>query len=220
MLLDLLLPQRCVACAQPGAQLCERCSARIHRLRPPFCARCGAPVAWPVERCRECDGRRLAFATARAAVAYDDVVRALVAAWKERALRRFVSTAAELVVAAVPVPDVAAVTFVPPDQDRRLKRWHHPPEALAAELARCWGLPVVPLLRRMTAAPRQRGLDLAARRRNVASAFTASPAPRRLCLVDDVYTTGSTVSAAASTLRKAGARRVDVVTFARAIRVR
>jgi predicted amidophosphoribosyltransferase len=185
-----------------------------------LCARCGSPVAWPVERCRECSGRRLAFATARAAVAYDDIVRPLVAAWKERALRRFAVTAAEFVFEELPVPRAAALTFVPPDPDRRLERWHHPPEAFAQELGRRWGLPVVTLLRRTGAAPRQRGLDLVSRRRNVAGAFVAAAAPARVCLVDDVYTTGSTASAAASALRKAGARRVEVVAFARAIRVR
>jgi predicted amidophosphoribosyltransferase len=44
--------------------------------------------------------------------------------------------------------------------------------------------------------------------------------PRSLVLVDDVYTTGATANAAASALRRAGARRVEVVTFARAIRIR
>jgi predicted amidophosphoribosyltransferase len=220
MLLDLLLPQRCVACARPGAQLCDGCRDRIRRLRPPFCERCGAPVAWPVKRCRECDGRRLAFAQARAAVAYDEVIRAVVAAWKERALRGFVEIAADLVAEEVPAPDARVVTFVPADPDRRLKRWHHPSEALANELGRRWEVPVAAFLRRIRAAPRQRGLDLASRRANVRGAFAASQAPTRVCLVDDVYTTGSTASAAASALRKAGARRVDVVTFARAIRVR
>jgi len=62
-------------------------------------------------------------------------------------------------------------------------------------------------------------LDRAARRRNVAGAFRAAVRPpARVCLVDDVYTTGATVSAAATALRKAGARRVEVVAFARALR--
>jgi len=66
---------------------------------------------------------------------------------------------------------------------------------------------------------RQAGLALAARRGNVRGAFnpTAS-APARVCLVDDVYTSGETVNAAASALRKAGARSVHVVSLARAVR--
>ena len=65
----------------------------------------------------------------------------------------------------------------------------------------------------------QRGLALAERRRNVRAAFRAvASAPARVVLVDDVYTSGSTAAAAASALRGAGATRVEVVTFARAVR--
>src|ERR687888_638478 len=112
-MLDVLLPQRCLLCGVGGAQICARCVERLPRLRPPLCARCGAPTAWPVNRCRECAGRRLAFASARAAVAYEGGVRALVAAWKERGLRRLAVAAAEVIVEGVPRPEVGALSFVP-----------------------------------------------------------------------------------------------------------
>lgn len=219
MLLDLLLPHRCAVCDLPGRPLCRACLARLPPIRPPLCARCGSPRAWPVRVCRECEGRRLGFATARAAVAYDDAVRRLVSAWKERGLRRVAGPAAALVVEAVPRPDADALAFVPPDPERRLERGHHPPAALAAQLAAAWELPVAAVLVRTRAAPRQRGLSNRDRRRNVRGAFAvrASP-PARVTLVDDVYTTGATVAEAARVLRRAGAKRIDVVTFARAIR--
>jgi predicted amidophosphoribosyltransferase len=66
----------------------------------------------------------------------------------------------------------------------------------------------------------QSGLARAERRRNVAGAFEARPSPRSVLVVDDVYTTGATADAAASALRAAGARRVEIVTFARVIRCR
>ena len=111
------------------------------------------------------------------------------------------------------------LTFVPPDRARSLQRGHHPAERLAQELGARWSLPVVPLVARTRPAPRQRGLALADRRRNVAGAFApASEAPRAVTLVDDVYTSGATAAAAASALRKASARRVEVVTFARVVR--
>ena len=60
------------SCGASGALALRRAAARrCAPIAPPLCARCGAPTAWPVERCRECAGRRLAFASARAAVAYD-----------------------------------------------------------------------------------------------------------------------------------------------------
>jgi len=146
-------------------------------------------------------------------------VRSLVAAWKERGLRGFAATAADLVEEIVPRPDVGLLSFVPPDRARLLKRGHHPAERLARELGRRWELPVEPMLARARALPRQRGLPLAERRRNVAGAFKPlGRAPVAVGLIDDVYTSGATAAAAASALRKAGARRVHVVTFARARR--
>lgn len=215
----MLLPQRCVVCGSRGVQLCETCIERLPRIVPPLCERCGTPTAWPVRRCRECARRRIAFATARSAVQYDDAVRALVAGWKERALRRLVRSAVALVVEVVPPPAASLITFVPPDPDRGLRRGHHPPGQLAEELARSWELPTEGLLRRRRAAMRQRGLSRAERRRNVAGAFVArSAVPSTVVLVDDVFTSGSTANAAASALRQAGARRVEVVTFARVVR--
>jgi ComF family protein len=218
--LDLLLPQRCVVCSLPGAPVCGGCRSALPVIRAPLCARCGAPTAWPVARCRECSGRRLAVASARAAVAYEPSVRRLVAAWKERGLRRLAVLAADLVTDNVPRPHARALSAVPPDRDRTLTRGHSAAETLARELARRWELPYQPLLVRARSRPRQRGLDVSSRRRNVAGAFApAGRAPPRVVLVDDVYTTGATVNAAASALRRAGARRVDVVTFARTLRL-
>jgi ComF family protein len=218
--LDLLLPQRCLGCSRPGRQVCDTCARGLRRIGPPLCGRCGAPTAWPVERCRECTGRRLAFAQARAAVEYDEAVRRIVAAWKERGLRRLAAWAAEVVADTIAPARVSAVVFVPPDRDRRLQRGHHAAERLARELAAAWSLPVDPVLERTRSSPRQRGLGQAERRRNVRGAFRAGRAPPRVLLVDDVYTTGATANAAASALRRAGARRVEVVTFARAVRLR
>ena len=219
MLLDLLLPRRCVACARLGVPFCAACRGALPRLGGPCCARCGAPTAWPVRRCLECSGRRLAFASARAAVAYCGPVRAFVAAWKERGLRALAEEAADVVANLVEAPAVDAIAFVPPDGDRSLRRGHHPAERLARELGRRWDLPVVTAVGRTRAPRPQRGLSLAARRRNVAGAFVATTRVLpRMALIDDVYTTGSTASAAASALRRAGARRVAVVTFARTVR--
>jgi predicted amidophosphoribosyltransferase len=219
--LELLLPRRCLVCGTSGAQLCSSCRDGLPVIAPPLCELCGAPTAWPVRRCRECAGRRLAFGCARAAAPYDDAVRRLVAAWKERGLRRLAEDAAGVIAERVPRPEAAALTFVPADAARRAERGHHPAERLAHALAVHWQLPCEALLLRSGTARRQRGLSLADRRRNAAGAFAARhPVSDTLVLVDDVYTSGATVSAAAAALRAAGAQRVDVVTFARTIRLR
>jgi predicted amidophosphoribosyltransferase len=157
--------------------------------------------------------------SARAAVAYDDAVRRLVRSWKERGLRTLAAATADAVAEELPRPRASALAFVPPDRARGLERGHHPAERLARELGERWSLPVQPLLGRTRPAARQRGLSRADRRRNVAGAFApAREAPSAVALVDDVYTSGATASAAATALRKAGARRIEVVTFARVVR--
>jgi competence protein ComFC len=217
VLLELLLPQRCVVCGCGGSQLCAGCREELPKLDPPLCARCGAPTAWPVERCRECAGRRLAFASARAAVGYDAAARRLVHAWKERGLRRLAVEAAQIVTERLPPPEVDVLTFVPADRRRRLERGHNPAERLALELAANWELPCLPLLER-TRGGRQRGSSVA-ERRTVRGAFRPTGAsPRRVAVIDDVYTTGATAAASASALRTAGARHVEAIAFARALR--
>jgi predicted amidophosphoribosyltransferase len=216
--LDLLLPRRCLVCGCNGALLCAGCRDELPRLTPPLCVRCGAPTAWPVARCRECAGRRLAFVSARAAAPYEGGVRSLVTAWKERGLRPLARVAAELALERLERPDATFLTFVPPDGGRLLERGYHPAERFARDLAAAWGLPCRPLLRRAAGSRRQRGLTLAERRSNVRGGFAARPTAGAAVLVDDVYTSGATVNAAASVLRRAGAGQVEVVTFARTIR--
>jgi predicted amidophosphoribosyltransferase len=150
-------------------------------------------------------------------VGYDAAARRFVHAWKERGLRRLATEAARLVAERLPPPEVDALTFVPADRSRRLERGHNPAERLALELAARWELPCLPLLER-TRGGRQRGRS-AAERRTVRGAFRATGrAPHSVAVIDDVYTTGATAAAAATALRASGARRVEAVAFARALR--
>lgn len=115
--------------------------------------------------------------------------------------------------------EVDVLAHVPGDPERALRRGDVAPRGLAREIAARWGVPAVDLLRRRGELPRQRGLPLAERRRNVRDSVVAlEAAPQAVCLVDDVYTSGATADACASALRRAGARRVEVVTLARAVR--
>ena len=218
-LLGLVLPSRCAVCAVPGRSLCGRCEAGLVRIAPPVCERCGCPGAWPVRRCVECAGRRLAFARARSTLVYDARARLLVSAWKERGRRDLAPALATIVAEVIARPDVETLTFVPGDRERGRARGHVPAERLAEALAACWGLPVERLLARTGRARRQAGLPRSKRGANVRGSFVPrASAPRAVALIDDVYTTGATASACASELRRSGARQVEVVCLARAVR--
>jgi predicted amidophosphoribosyltransferase len=127
--------------------------------------------------------------------------------------------AAELVTAVVaPPPAGALLVPVPALAARAAWRGDDGAHALAERLAAAWGGEVAEPLRRDGARP-QRGLDRAGRRRNARAQFRAVAAVSGpVLLVDDVYTTGATADVCAGLLRRAGAARVDVVTFARAVR--
>jgi predicted amidophosphoribosyltransferase len=159
------------------------------------------------------------FARARAAIVYDERARTFVREWKERGRRGLARDAAALVAEVIQRPEVEALTHVPGDPERARERGDVVPRALARELEDIWEVPWVDLLRRTRALPRQRGLALADRRRNVRDSIVSTGvAPRTVCLFDDVYTSGATADACAAALRRAGARHIEVITLARAVR--
>jgi predicted amidophosphoribosyltransferase len=115
------------------------------------------------------------------------------------------------------VPDVALVA-VPAHPGRRRTRGFDPAELLARALARRTGLPLARTLRRSASAGRQLGASRDERRAAGGLGFAArGPAPRIAILVDDVHTTGATLSACAQALKQAGARRVIAITWARTL---
>jgi predicted amidophosphoribosyltransferase len=216
-LVSLVLPRRCASCGTAGSLWCATCLGRLEPIRDPRCARCGAPTQWPLPGCRECSGRRLAFDRAWAAVAHRDLAALLVRRWKDGGLD-LSAPAAGAVAARAPRPS-GRLCPVPGDRGRVRRRGIEGPAALCLRLAGAWGVePRLDLLQRCGSAPPQRGLTAAARRRNLATAFAADAPPERVTLVDDVYTTGATADACARALKRAGARHVEVLTFARALR--
>jgi predicted amidophosphoribosyltransferase len=185
----------------------------MRALAAPLCARCGTPTELIVPACRACKKLRW-LTTARSALWLSGPALSLVSGWKRGDIspRRL---AAAFVAHELTRPPVDGLVAVPAVRDRRLLRGADPPAELAAELARWWELPVMPLVRRTRSVRPQRGLDATTRRKNVRGAFAARGCPPRLALVDDVYTTGATADECARALRAAGAQEVHVITLAR-----
>lgn len=231
MVLDLLLPPRCLKCGteigNDGA-LCAACWREVSFLQPPCCARCGLPFEVDLGTeaiCGACARDSPLYDRARAALRYDDASRTLVLAFKHGdklqlapALGRLMRGAGAELLAACDV-----IVPVPLHWTRLFTRRYNQAAVLAHALAAGGGPAVeADLLQRRRATPSQGRSGRAERRRNVRGAFALkrgrNVAGRRVLLVDDVLTTGATVTECARVLLESGARAVDVLTAARTVR--
>ncbi len=149
----------------------------------------------------------------RALLAYDADVRRAVVGLKNRDERARVTALASSLARLVPAVPGLVVTWAPTSPGRRRRRGFDQAELLARAIARRAGLPVARLLVRRPGPP-QAGRDAGARRSN--PAFSARRCAAPVLLVDDVATTGATLSAAAGALRAGGAAAVHGLVVARA----
>ncbi len=229
--LDALLPPRCLACGATVAAagtLCAPCWGRITFLGAPCCACCGLPFDFELGAptlCGACARFHPAFDRARAVMRYDEASRRLILAFKHGdrlhlapALGAWMRRAgAEL------LAEADALVPVPLHWTRLFARRYNQAAVLAHAIHAAGGPPVgADWLVRRRRTPSQGKRNAAARERNVKGAFRVRPGrtvkDRAIILVDDVFTTGATVGECARVLRRAGARRVDVLTIARTVR--
>jgi ComF family protein len=184
----------------------------------PLCDRCGQPAFGDLA-CRICADWTPALRRVRSAVWLDQSARLAVHRLKYEGWWRIAESLAEAMRGLEPLTGRVSLIPVPLGARRARVRGYNQSERIAAALARRMGAPVrTDVLRRARETQTQTALTPEARRANLAGAFTAGGARGlEVVLVDDVFTTGATLTAAAEALLAAGAARVDGVTFARAL---
>ena len=229
-LLHTLLPAPCLGCGEPlpakaSLGLCAPCRGKLSPISRAACAVCAAPLEAfeppPGFRCGACRERPPAFDRLLALWAYREPLDAVIQGLKFRRLDYLGRHLAEALSDGLggALEGFDAVVPVPLHWRRRLARGYNQAEQIAHPLAQGLELPLLSALRRSRSTPPQTSLDKAGRLANLRRAFRA-PYPRkvqrlRLLLVDDVATTGATLDAAASVLRRAGASSVTAVVAAR-----
>ncbi len=227
---DFLMPPLCLACRAPLAQhnsICAACWRDVSFIAEPVCHRLGIPLPFdpgggPVESAAAA-AEPPQYDRARAAVHYNGVARELIHRFKygdQHTMRHLFTRWLQLAGRDL-VDDDPLVVPVPMHRRRLLARRFNQSAILAQDLARATGLAYEPeVLLRLRQTASQVGLTRDQRRRNLQGAFGVEGRRegelfgRRVLLVDDVITTGTTVDACARVLRRGGASHIDVVAIA------
>lgn len=233
-LLDMLFPPLCHVCRCFLAEtteiyLCDGCREKIIPIDSPLCQICGVPFATENgsdHTCGPCLTTHRPFSGARAAARFEGPMQELIHRFKYGKKVHLSRPLGLLTVAALSnIPQAFSADFlvpVPLHRRRLRERGFNQSQLIGRVLAKSWNIPLaVHNLRRSRWTPPQTGLSAAEREKNIRGAFSVARPDRfsgkRLLLVDDVYTTGSTVTECAKTLCRSGAKEVFVVTVARSV---
>ena len=228
--LRFLYPERCMLCRQiiPEGDkpwLCGQCDGSLTWIEPPVCPLCGTAFEGG-EICADCHKQAVSRRIPnRSALVYDDVARDLIHDFKYNGRKSIGHGLAALVAAhmdRVVFQQADALVPVPLHSTRLRERGFNQALLLAGALSELIGIPVANTLIRARATVRQSALSKRERLANVSDAFQLEPhtaiTGKRLLLIDDIYTSGSTVEACGGVLYKAGAAFVGSFTIAKTVK--
>lgn len=229
---DLFYPPSCPGCgrmlARHGA-ICQPCWSSVRFIERPYCEVLGIPFSHDLGEgilSAEAIANPPDFNRMRSACAFDGAARSLVHSLKYRDRTELAEMMAGWMARAgrEVLEDCDALVPVPLHLYRRLSRRFNQAAELANGISRLVGKPVLAnAVSRTRNTEHQVGLGRTGREENVRGAFRITPPGKeqvpgkKIVLIDDVYTTGATVSAISRVLRRAGASDISVLTFARAL---
>jgi ComF family protein len=224
---DLLFPPRCATCSRIGPKgMCDECLGKVSNIRPPVCSLCGEPENnfFRDGSCEDCARGPRPFDMARSAAVYNGVLKEAIHEFKFNGIKGL-SKALGFILAdylnksAIPVKEIDLIVPVPLSSQHEKTRGYNQSRLLAEEVSRALGIRMdASSLKKVKNVKPQFELKREERLLNVRGAFSASRLPDvTVLLVDDIYTTGATVSEAASSLKSSGAKKVYVLTLARTI---
>lgn len=220
-MLDLLYPRRCPVCAEISQGICKKCTAEIKLITHPRCYKCGKPVEGEeTEYCEDCNEHHHYFTEGRGLLLYEGKVKESIHRIKYENKREYLDVYAQLMAenlgknvrrwnpqVCIPIPMYSV---------KKRMRGFNQAEILAQKLGEMLHIPVdAKVLQKIKDTSDQKSLDVRQRKHNIQGAFsvTGDLPYKRILLVDDVYTTGNTIDAAAKTLLDAGAEEIYFLTI-------
>jgi ComF family protein len=222
---DFIFPSSCLLCnALSSKPVCDKCFDKLPFIEV-FCELCGKPTIFPVKRCNFCRGKRFNF-IARSLLIYDDETRKLIHSFKFYFHRYLASFFTFLILKKYAdfMEDVNVITFVPMHPKKLLWRGYNQSFLLAREISRASGITLENAIFTARLGRDQVGLKKEERRENVKGVYKIKKSSleriegKIILLVDDVFTTGSTVNECTKVLISDGkAREVKVISLARKV---
>lgn len=214
--LSTIAPAKCVICRREGVSLCAVCASNLVTALPDRCWRC-QKLTLGSKTCSTCR-RTTPLNYVWVVGEYNNGLKSVVQAFKFERRRDLARPLAELCKARLPqLSSQPIITHVPTATGRRRQRGYDQAELLALELARQTGWSHIPLLRRQTQA-RQLGAKRMTRLAQLDNSFRTVRREyvtgQMILLIDDVTTTGATLTACAKELRLAGAKSISAVVLA------
>lgn len=229
-MIEWLFPRRCPVCGEiitpVGSLICRDCVKKLSPVRQPSCKKCGKELLHErMELCADCIRHPHTFDSGAALLNYNDAAKESMAAVKYKNKREYLDFYAEAMARRFErqirdwKPEV--LIPIPIHPSRRRKRGFNQAEELARRLGKHWKIPVeTRLLRRNKRTMPQKMLNSEERLKNLEQAFVLGdqaaikhPIPQRVVLIDDIYTTGSTMEACARVLRAAGVEKIYFLTI-------
>ncbi len=218
-MLLLLYPNRCPVCDRvlPDALICPQCVRKLKYISQPVCCSCGKPLESAVmEYCADCTKTRHEYRQGRAVFSYQGPVRGILYRYKYSNRRDYTeflaSEAARLYGSWAGGLGISMVIPVPLSAERKRRRGYNQADLFARRFAALCGLPYHPqmLIRTRNTVP-QKELSAIERKNNLKNAFKINENVvnlKRILLIDDIYTTGSTIDAAALVLKQSGVKEI------------
>lgn len=218
----MLFPPVCGGCGKAGFRWCPSCQGRVPRVVEPFCEKCGIPIR-KIGLCEKCQTNPPAYRLMRSWAVFDSPVQNALHTLKyRRNIGLGDSIGCQMVDFVLSLKwDIDIVVPAPLGRQRLKERGYNQVGLVAQPLAHELGLEYAPqALWKARETRSQVGLTISQRRENVSQAYQADPSVvkrKSILLMDDVATTGSTISACTDALLSAGAAAIYALTIARAL---
>lgn len=225
-ILDIVYPPICLNCgAFSQIILCDKCEESLPLFTKPFCCKCGKPTVRHVPTCRECSNKKYYISKLRALGPYNGTLKQLIKMLKYSGSFR-ISEYLGMKIAysfyeELSSDKITIITYIPSRRSKRAHRGYNQSELIAKVISKTTSLPTIKTLVKTRHTREQAGLNKTERAKNIKGSFKCINIKKindkKIVLIDDVFTSGSTINEAAKILIRSGAKEVIGIVAARTL---